>query len=177
MMKRVKFLMALAAIMILASCASTDDFLSVGKVSNSDCLLETRASTRPTPMLKLTRQGSDVYGEFVNYYVNCAHGELGVKCRQDGPKFDVKVTETIKGDGLRASCLCPVNIYFTAYDVEGENFHLIVDDIDLADVSFKEHSIVEINLQTKEIKYGASSDIYVTRFLAPCAPFFSPLYL
>ena len=66
---------------------------------------------------------------------------------------------------------------FTAYDVEGENFHLIVDDIDLADVSFKEHSIVEINLQTKEIKYGASSDIYDTRFLAPCAPFFSPLYL
>ena len=151
MMKRVKFLMALAAIMILASCAATDDFLSVGKVSNTECQ-KTRASTRPNPMLKLNRQGSDVYGEFVNYYVNCAHGELGVKCRQDGPKFDVKVTETIKGDGLRASCLCPVNIYFTARPYYVSNFHLIVDDIDLADVSFKEHSIVEINLQTKEIK-------------------------
>ena len=161
MMKRVKLLMAQAAIMILASCASTDDFLSVGKVSNSDCLLETRASTRPNPMLKLTRQGSDIYGEFIDYIKSCNHGELGVLCKQEGSRFDIKVTDTAKGNegDIVTLCSCLVNIYFTAYDVEGENFHVIVDDKDIADVSFKEHSIVEINLQTKEVKYGASSDI------------------
>jgi hypothetical protein len=160
MMKRVKFLMALAAIMILASCASTDDFLSVGKVSNTECQ-KTRASTRHTPMLKLTRQGSDIYGEFIDYIKSCNHGELGVLCKQEGSRFDIKVTDTAKGNegDIVTLCSCLVNIYFTAYDVEGENFHLIVDDKDIADVSFKEHSIVEINLQTKEVKYGASSDI------------------
>ncbi len=56
MMKRVKFLMALAAIMILAGCASTDDFLSVGKVSNTECQ-KTRASTRHTPYAQTYKTG------------------------------------------------------------------------------------------------------------------------
>lgn len=157
-MKKVRTLMALAIVMILAGCASTNTgFLSVGNVSHTECQRETRAVTRPEPMLRLIMQGNNINGEFIDYPTNC-HGEIGVSCRQEGPNFDIKVTQTQKEGEIGTYCSCSVNIYFTVYDIEGENFHLIVSDKDIGNVSFKESSIVEINLRTNEVKYEVGSD-------------------
>ena len=158
-MKKVRTLMALAIVMMLAGCASTNTgFLSVGNVSNTECQRGTRAVTRPEPMLRLTMLGNNINGDFIDYPANC-DGEIGVSCRQEGPKFDIKVTQTQDEGEIGTYCSCSVNIYFTVYNIEGENFHLIVNDKDIGNVSFKESSIVEINLWTKEVKYGISGDV------------------
>ena len=168
-MKKVRFLIVLVVVLILSSCASTnseDGFLSVGKVSNTECERDTRASTTvdstiPDPILKLTKQGSDISGELIEYPVLCLHGDLGVSCSQEGPKLHIKVTDAgIEGAEIGTFCACRVNIYFTLYNVEGENFRLFIGDLeyDAGEVSFKEHSIVEINLRTNEVKYEVGGD-------------------
>lgn len=155
MMRKLKPLIALALVVMLTSCASTNSengFMSVGNVSNTDCQRETRADTKSDPMLRLIMQGSNINGELINCPVNCSHGDLGVSCKIEGSKFEIKMTDTAqdKEREIITKCICRINVYFTVYDVEGEFFHMIVNDIDITDVSFKESSIVEINLRTKE---------------------------
>lgn len=123
-MRRLHILFIMSATLLITSCSTTGNGLTVGNVSNTECLRNVTRSTltAQTTKLKLTRNGSNLNGVFLDYQVNCSHGELSVDCRQEGNRLSVNVREKNEDGAIKDLCLCPVNIYFTAYDIEGETF-------------------------------------------------------
>ncbi len=155
-MKKIAFALGFIAMALLTGCSTSENGVSVGEVYNSDCSRSLNRSAyadddeRDFPedykmVIKLTREGNIVSGEIINYSVNCAHGELYVDCQQTGKKLDVNVRERIlDSDGIRANCLCWVNVYFTLYNVEGDTFQLTLDGQNMGEISFMESNMVEI---------------------------------
>lgn len=149
-----KSIVVLAFATVLAGCSSGNfDGLYVGDVSNSSCLRVRSgdaAGVIDNPTLKLTKEGDVITGFLKNFeVVHCGSDrDVVVECRQDGTSLQIKVREDFIGDGVTTSCLCPVNVYFTLYDTEGDKFHVTLNNMDLGDISFAEHSVVEIDLWT-----------------------------
>ena len=149
-----KSIVVLAFATVLAGCSSGNfDGLYVGDVSNSSCLRVRSgdaAGVIDNPTLKLTKEGDVITGFLKNFeVVHCGSDrDVVVECRQDGTSLQIKVREDFVGDGVMTNCLCPVNVYFTLYDTEGDKFHVTLNNMDLGDISFAEHSVVEIDLVT-----------------------------
>lgn len=121
--------------------------ISVGDVYNSECAKHTRSeSVIGRPTLKLTRFEGGLYGELINYEANCAYGDVSVECQAEGKSLKLLVDE---GNGeLFASCICPINIYFTIFNAVGTEYQLTFGGRNIGEVSFANHSVVEIDLTT-----------------------------
>lgn len=135
------------------SVAQADDSdVTVGDVSNTECANRTRSeSVMGNPTLKLTRTENGLLGELNNYKANCAYGNVNVICQENGQRLTINVDEGL-GD-LYADCVCPINIYFTIFNALKEEYELTMSGKDVGTVSFKEHSVVEIDLLTLEQAY------------------------
>ena len=134
-----------------------EDEVTVGDVSNTKCGNRTRAeSIMGHQTLKLTRFESGLFGELNNCQVNCAYGKVNVICNENGQDLSIAVDEGT-GD-LLADCICQINIYFTIFNALKDEYQLKVRGRDIGTVSFKEHSVVEIDLETLEQAYEEGFD-------------------
>ena len=133
-----------------------DSEVIVGDISNTECADRARgASNYECQTIKLTRFEGGLYGELINCEVNCAYGKVNVICEEDGQKLSIFVDE---GNGdIWADCICHINIYFTIYNALQEEYQLLFRGTDVGTVSFKEYSVVEIDLETLEQTYGDGS--------------------
>jgi len=133
----------------LSSAQTDDSGVTVGDVSNSQCSSRTRSeSVIGHPTLKLTRSESGLQGELINHEVNCAYGNVKVICKEDGERLNIFVDEGT-GDIL-ADCICQINVYFTIFNALKDEYSLSVNGRNAGTASFKEHSVVEIDLETLE---------------------------
>ena len=127
--------------------------LYVGDVSNSGCKSLTRSeSVRGHSILKLTRDGDNIIGELTDFYANCAASGIAVKCEQKEQTLDIIAAE-YSNSGDMADCICPYDVYFTIFNAKEEQYGLVLNGEDLGNVSFKDHSVVEIDLSTLEHAY------------------------
>ena len=156
-MKKYLFLMIAA---VLAGCSSQNyDGLVVSNMSFTGCNQATRSEGDVNhSTIKLTRDGILIHVVLNNYKVNCDYGDLIVKCNQQG-HLSIAVNElNSRKDIVKSTCICPVNIYFSIENTKGESFHVYLDNQDLGEVSFKDHSVVEIDLLTHEQAYEEGFD-------------------
>lgn len=149
-MRKKNLLIASLMAAVLAGC-STSDGLYVGNVSNTACT-RTRsgdvAGVIDNPTLKLTKEGSTITGVLKSFEVNCGiEKDVIVKCHQEGSNLLIEAHEEL-GDGIATNCTCPVNVYFTLYDTEGDRFRVKLNNEELGDVSFVDHHVVEIDRRT-----------------------------
>ncbi len=141
-MKKLYQLFLIVTVTMLTACSTSQTGVYVGNFSNSECLNKTRSFVKaPTTKLKLTRNGNCINGEFLGYQANCMHGELSVDGQQEGNRLSVNVREKSEPGALVATCLCPINIYFTLFDVDGENFDIFVNEKEMGNVTLKENGI------------------------------------
>ena len=157
-MKKMRMAVVMLLGLLLTGCSTSKiDGIAVGNVSNTECLLKDRTRGESDrswgPRLILTREGNNIVGEIRNYEVNCGHRDLIVTCKQDGSNLTITVKEEEPkedGDIQRTSCLCPVNVYFTIYDIEGDLFHVNLEGNDFGNASFKEENRVELTVIVHE---------------------------
>ena len=150
------FLLMLVSVMTPDAVQAQDSEVIVGDISNTECADRARgASNYECQTIKLTRFEGGLYGELINCEVNCAYGKVNVICEEDGQKLSIFVDE---GNGdIWADCICHINIYFTIYNALQEEYQLLFRGTDVGTVSFKEYSVVEIDLETLEQTYGDGS--------------------
>jgi len=159
-MRKKNLLIASLMAAVLAGC-STSDGLYVGNVSNTACT-RTRsgdiAGVIGNPTLKLTKEGSTITGHLKNFEVSCGiEKDVVVKCSQEGNILQIEAHED-QGDGESTNCICPVNVYFSLYETEGDRFRVKLNNEDLGEVSFAEHSVVEIDRWTLHQAYEGGFD-------------------
>ena len=152
-MEKMRIITAMLLGVLMTGCSTSKiDGIAVGNVSNSECLQKDRTrgegdeTLAPTTLI-LTREGDNIVGELRNYRVECLHYDLIVSCKQEGSELAITVSEDMpkgNGDKISVNCLCPVNIYFTIYDIEGDLFHVNVGWRDFGNASFKEGNRVEL---------------------------------
>lgn len=139
--------------MTLAGCSTTESVtgpVRAGDVTNTGCQSHTRGtSIIGNPTLKLTKDGVNLQAEFHDYRVNCAYKDVSVECAAKDGVLDIRVEEVMDGD-LYANCLCPVNIYYTIYNANEEEYSLRLNGEDLGIISFKGHDVTEIDLWNPE---------------------------
>ena len=139
--------------MTLTGCSTQESVsgpVSAGNVSNSGCQNNTRGtSIIGNPTLKFTKDGVNLQAEFHNYRLNCAYKDVKVECTAKDGVLDIRVEEVMDGD-LYANCLCPVNIYYTIYNANEEEYSLRLNGEDLGIISFKGHDVTEIDLWNHE---------------------------
>ena len=117
-----------------------------GDVSNSGCMNKTRGESELGNMLiKLTREGRNLIGEVTNYLVNCAYDDVRVSCEQKGQDLYIYVSEIARE---YADCMCPINIYFTIFNASKSQYGLYLNGKNLGQVSFADHSVVQIDSET-----------------------------
>ena len=164
--------MLFRATMLLAllqgmSCFAQDDNsgITVGDVSNTGCAYRSRSeSVVEHPFLKLTRNENGLYGELINYEVNCFYDDVKVNCQENEQELSILVDE---GSGIYvAACNCPINIYFTIFNALKDEYHVKVRGVNVGTVSFKEHSVVIIDMSTLEQAYeeGFEYPVKVNKF-------------
>ena len=155
-MKEMRLLLVFLLVLATGGAVAQESNVTVGDVSNTDCAMRTRSEGNiGNPRLKLTRFEGGLYGELINCEVNCAYGKVNVICEEDGQKLSIFVDE---GNGdIWADCICHINIYFTIYNALQEEYQLLFRGTDVGTVSFKEYSVVEIDLETLEQTYGDGS--------------------
>ena len=145
---------------VLTSCSSQNyDGLVVSNMSYTGCNQVTRSEGDVNhSTIKLTRDGTLIHVVLNNYKVNCSYGDLIVNCNQQG-HLSIAVNElNSRKNIVKSTCICPVNIYFSIENTKGELFHVYLDNKDLGEVSFKDHSVVEIDLLTHEQAYEEGFD-------------------
>ena len=152
----------LKSMMLLAALTGTtawaDDDVTIGDVSNTPCAYRTRADgVMGHQILKLTRFDGGLYGELNDFRVNCSFLWVKVLCQAEGQQLSINVDDCL-GDGPFATCLCPINIYFTIFNALQDEYQLTVADEMIGTVSFKEHSVVFIDLDTHEQAYEEGFD-------------------
>ena len=150
---------------MLSACSYTYEGLSVGNVTNSDCLDNTRSAeslsegntTRrssragdnsiPSYRLRLTRKLRVIKGELPYYPVCCNPQYVKVECRQEGDNLYLQVLDGSENTESGSTCVCHVNIGFTLYGIEGSEFHVVLERHgsleDLGVASFKNQSTVD----------------------------------
>lgn len=154
-MKRVIFLLMIAMMTTRFSAFAQNEEagLYVGDVSNSGCKSQTRStSVRGNTILKLTRDGDNIFGELTDFYANCAISGISVECKEDDHTLNIMAEEQFEGFE-RAECICPYNVSFTLFNAKEEQYTLIVNNKNLGNVSFETHSVVEIDITTLEQAY------------------------
>ena len=170
-MKKISNVMIVLAGMLLAGCSTTKEGVSVGNISNTECAM-TRSGEPvvqiDNPTLKLTKDGDVITGFLKNFEINCSDKNLVVKCRQEGSVLQIDVHDQSyyehqgSGDIARTNCFCRVNVYFTLYDIEGDRFLVNLNKEKLGEISFAEHSVVEIDRITLQQAYEGGFDFTET---------------
>ena len=151
--------------------------LYVGDVSNSGCKSQTRGeSVRGHTILKLTRDGDNLFGELTDFYANCAISGIIIECKEKDHTLNITAEEEFEGIE-RADCICPYNVSFTLFNAKEEQYVLVVNGRKLGDVSFESHSVVEIDITTLEqaheegfeypVKVGDFSPYEITNWIKP----------
>ena len=115
---------------VLASLTmSAQDGLTVGDIQNSGCLSRTRGENEPLPTIILTKEGSFLSVQLLNYESNCATSDFNVTPTvsggSDGVPYSVNINVVpyLPGDEAM-DCICPYNVSFTVRDVEANSFYL-----------------------------------------------------
>ena len=156
-MKKIKLLLVLLFVLTTVGSVAQESNVTVGDVSNTDCVWRTRSEGNiGNPRLKLTRFDGGLYGELINCEVNCAYGNIKVTCQESGSNLNIGVDEGT-GD-IVATCVCQINIYFTIFNALQEEYQVVVRGKNIGMVSFKEHSVVEIDLETLAQAYEEGFD-------------------
>ena len=155
-MKKINFVFLMTVVLLWTSCSSSQSGLSVGNVSNSECL-QTRAG-KPHPKMKLTRNGMNIDVSLANFEINCAINDVKVDCQQYEKRLEMMVEEDFGDGSIIFLCKCPINVYYTLYDIEGDEFLLVFNGQEKGIISFKEHRTVIIDLYTLEQAYDGASD-------------------
>jgi hypothetical protein len=119
-MKKILSLLILTLLPMLASAQTALD------VQNSGCLSKTRGEeTQWEPTIILTKEGSTLSVQLLNYESNCATQDFNVSSsiNGEGGIYGVSVDINPVLPEEVTSCLCPFNISFTIHDMEPNNFY------------------------------------------------------
>lgn len=158
MRKILSLLLFVMTSLVMPNTAWADDEVTVDDVSNSECLDRTRGeSVMGRPMLKLTRFENGLYCEWNNVTVNCAYGDISVICQEEGQNLSINLHDD-RTEGVATACLCHINVYFTIYNALKDEYQITLGGRNIGTVSFREHSVVEIDLETLEQAYEEGFD-------------------
>lgn len=119
-MKKLFTLFILTLLPMLASAQTASD------VQNSGCLSKTRGEeTQWEPTIILTKEGSTLSVQLLNYESNCATQDFNVSSsiNGEGGIYGVSVDINPVLPEEATWCLCPFNISFTIHDMEPNNFY------------------------------------------------------
>ncbi|WP_294747293.1 hypothetical protein [uncultured Prevotella sp.] len=156
-MKEMRLLLVFLLVLATGGAVAQESNVTVGDVSNTDCAMRTRSEGNiGNPRLKLTRFEGGLYGELINCEVNCAYGDVKVICQENDSNLNIGV-DAGTGDIL-AACVCQINIYFTIFNALKDEYQVTVRGKNIGKVSFKEHSVVEIDLVTLAQAYEEGFD-------------------
>ena len=114
------FTCVLASLTMLAQ-----DGLTVGDIQNSGCLWQTRGEdAEPVPTIVLTKEGSVLSVQLLNYESYCATKGFIVKnSMNEGSNGVPSLTVDVYPNGdSEADCICPYNVSFTLRDLETNRF-------------------------------------------------------
>ena len=113
---------------VLASLTmSAQDGLAVGDIQNSGCLTQTIGKEpEALPTIVLTKEGSVLSVQLLNYESNCATVDFEVDSQisggnDDTPSVTISVTPIVPSD---MDCICPFNTSFTVRGLEKNKFNL-----------------------------------------------------
>ena len=118
---------------VLASLTmSSQDVMTIEDVENSGCMSMVRGEkyVAPIPTIVLTKEGSVLSVQLLNYESNCGTTDFNVTSTVSGVSdsipYSVKINVVpyIPGDDI-ATCVCPYNVSFTVHDVEANSFYLL----------------------------------------------------
>ena len=121
-------LIFLACVLTSLTMSAQGD-LTVGDIQNSGCLSRTRGENEPLPTIILTKEGSFLSVQLLNYESNCATSDFNVTPTvsggSDGVPYSVNINVVpyLPGDEAM-DCICPYNVSFTVRDVEANSFYL-----------------------------------------------------
>ena len=119
-MKKILSLLILTLLPMLANAQTASN------VQNSGCLSKTRGEeTQWKPTIILTKEGSTLSVQLLNYESNCATQDFNVSSsiNGEGGIYGVSVDINPVLPGEATWCLCPFNISFTIHDMEPNNFY------------------------------------------------------
>ena len=145
----------------MAGCSDSNDGAYANLKSNTECTTRGAVSLIPKRTLKMTYDGQRIDCELNNVEVSCSFSYVKVDCKQEGKRLTIFVDDVIETSGIISTCSCPINIYFSINEFEGNEFDLWIQEGDLevyryelGIVSFNGHRTAEIDLITKEIVYS-----------------------
>ena len=124
-MKRTLFFI----VYVLASLTmSAQEELPVVDLQNSGCLNETRGTdSQRVPTIVLTKEGSALSVQLLNYEENCCTDDFGVIANvsggSDGAPCSVSIIVAPSAE-YDCHCICPYNVSFTLRDLEANTFYL-----------------------------------------------------
>ncbi|MBR4899075.1 MAG: DUF3244 domain-containing protein [Prevotella sp.] len=124
-MKRTLFFI----VYVLASLTmSAQEELPVVDIQNSGCLNETRGTdSQRVPTIVLTKEGSALSVQLLNYEENCCTDDFGVIANvsggSDGAPCSVSIIVAPSAE-YDCNCICPYNVSFTLRDLEANTFYL-----------------------------------------------------
>ena len=121
-MKKLLFLFILILSPMWASAQTVSD------VKNSGCLNESRgAESQRVPTIVLTKEGSVLSVQLLNYEENCCVEEFEVTSSisggSDGAPLSLSIS-VVPDDEWVCDCICPFNVSFTVRDLEPNSFYL-----------------------------------------------------
>lgn len=103
--------------------------LMVSDTEDSGCLREARGQKDvPVPTIILTKEGSILSVQILNYESNCAIAGFIVKSNmiegKDGAPCSLNINVTPDIGDVVADCICPYNVSFTVHDLDANSFYL-----------------------------------------------------
>ena len=121
-MKKLLFLFTLMFSPMLASAQTVSD------VQNSGCMRETQsAASQWVPTIVLTKEGSTLSVQLLNYVSNCCTDDFNVTSNisggSDGEPCSIAIN-VVPVVEYECDCNCPFNVSFTVHDLEPNSFYL-----------------------------------------------------
>ena len=120
-------LLFIACVLTSLTMLAQDDF-AVEDIQNSGCLTQTRGEEpEALPTIVLTKEGSILSVQLLNYESNCATVDFEVDSQisggnDDTPSVTISVTPIVPTE--MTVCTCPFNISFTVRGLEENKFNL-----------------------------------------------------
>ena len=126
-MKKIKLTLIAISLFIVKSTKAQEEDLIASEPISSGCLPQTRgAEESALPTIKLTKEGSILSVELLNYRSNCGTTGFEVENRMiggnnDTPSVVISVVPVIPAP---MDCICPFNISYTVRGLEKNKFYL-----------------------------------------------------
>ena len=116
-----RMLVMMMLVPMLASAQTVSD------VQNSGCLSKTRGDeSQSVPTIVLTKEGSILSVQLLNYEENCCAEDFNVSSSisggNDGAPLSISIS--VDASGWECDCICPFNVSFTVRDLEPNSFYL-----------------------------------------------------